>query len=114
MQIAFVFLILCSMAGAVIMEIIYGHEVKSIDDVFLQIASKGGRTIAAAGPVGSHIVDLIPPCKQELLTISHRVYYDNHTQYVSCLIGSQVRDSSTSLLALERTWPRCVQLLSIT
>jgi hypothetical protein len=70
MQIAYVFLILCSMAGAVIMEIIYGHEVKSIDDVFLQIASKGGRTIAAAGPVGSHIVDLIPPCKQQPSTIS--------------------------------------------
>ncbi|KNZ80841.1 O-methylsterigmatocystin oxidoreductase [Termitomyces sp. J132] len=48
------------MAGAVIMEIVYGHEVKSIDDNFLQIASKGGRTIAAAGAVGAHIVDLIP------------------------------------------------------
>ncbi|KAG6907101.1 hypothetical protein DXG01_010514 [Tephrocybe rancida] len=51
------------MAGAVIMEIVYGHEVKSIDDHFLQVASKGGRTIAAAGAVGAHIVDLIPPLR---------------------------------------------------
>jgi hypothetical protein len=51
------------MAGAIIMEIVYGHEVKSIDDKFLQVASKGGRTIAAAGAVGSHIVDLIPVCE---------------------------------------------------
>ena len=43
------------------MEIVFGHRVKSVDDKFLQIASKGGRTIAAAGAVGSHIVDLIPP-----------------------------------------------------
>lgn len=55
-----------SMAGAVIMEIVYGHEVKSIDDNFLQIASKGGRTIAAAGAVGAHIVDLIPPREYSL------------------------------------------------
>lgn len=48
------------MAGAVIMLIVFGHEVKSIDDDFLQIASKGGKTIAAAGAVGAHIVDLIP------------------------------------------------------
>ena len=45
------------------MEIVFGHEVKSIDDNFLQIASKGGKTIAAAGPVGAHLVDLIPICK---------------------------------------------------
>ncbi|KAG6853458.1 hypothetical protein C0991_004245 [Blastosporella zonata] len=51
------------MAGGVIMEIVYGHEVKSIDDNFLQVASKGGRTIAAAGAVGAHIVDLIPPLR---------------------------------------------------
>ncbi|KAJ3871547.1 cytochrome P450 [Lentinula edodes] len=48
------------MAGAIIMDIIFGHEVKSNDDIFLQVASKGGRTIAAAGAVGAHIVDLIP------------------------------------------------------
>lgn len=48
------------------MEIVFGHRVKSSDDVFLQIASKGGRTIAAAGAVGSHIVDLIPPCMKSL------------------------------------------------
>ncbi|KAG6917174.1 hypothetical protein DXG01_003610 [Tephrocybe rancida] len=51
------------MAGAVIMEIVYGHEVISIDHTFLQVASKGGRTIAAAGTVGAHIVDLIPPLR---------------------------------------------------
>ncbi|KAJ3563355.1 hypothetical protein NP233_g8990 [Leucocoprinus birnbaumii] len=51
------------LAGAVIMEIVYGHEVKSFDDEFLQVASKGGRTIAAAGAVGAHIVDLIPPLR---------------------------------------------------
>ncbi|KAF8970728.1 cytochrome P450 [Flammula alnicola] len=51
------------MAGAIIMEIVFGHEVKSIDDRFLQIASRGGRTIAAAGAVGAHIVDLIPPLR---------------------------------------------------
>ncbi|KDR69688.1 hypothetical protein GALMADRAFT_215050 [Galerina marginata CBS 339.88] len=50
-------------AGAIIMEIVFGHRVDSIDDEFLQIASKGGRTIAAAGAVGSHIVDLIPPLR---------------------------------------------------
>jgi len=50
-------------AGAIIMEIVFGHEVKSIDDEYLTIASKGGRTIAAAGAVGSHIVDLIPPLR---------------------------------------------------
>lgn len=52
----------CRMAGAIIMEIVFGHEVKSIEDNFLQVASKGGRTIAAAGPVGAHLVDLIPLC----------------------------------------------------
>ncbi|KAF8509044.1 cytochrome P450 [Gautieria morchelliformis] len=51
------------MAGAIIMEIVFGHEVKSNDDFFLQVASKGGRTIAAAGAVGAHIVDLIPPLR---------------------------------------------------
>jgi hypothetical protein len=51
------------MAGAIIMKIVYGYEVKSIDDKFLRVASKGGRTIAAAGAVGSHIVDLIPVCE---------------------------------------------------
>lgn len=50
-------------AGAIIMEIVFGHRVKSIEDKFLQIASEGGRTIAAAGAVGSHIVDLIPPLR---------------------------------------------------
>ncbi|EJD00109.1 cytochrome P450 [Fomitiporia mediterranea MF3/22] len=48
------------MAGAIIMEIVFGHEVKSTDDKFLQIASKGGKTIAAAGAVGAHLVDLFP------------------------------------------------------
>ena len=43
------------------MLIIFGHEVKSNEDEMLQIAAKGGATIAAAGTVGSHIVDLIPP-----------------------------------------------------
>lgn len=49
------------------MEIVFGHQVKSIDDEYLTIASKGGRTIAAAGAVGSHIVDLIPPRKLVVL-----------------------------------------------
>jgi hypothetical protein len=44
------------------MEIVFGHRVKSMEDKFLQIASEGVRTIAAAGAIGSHIVDLIPPC----------------------------------------------------
>ncbi|PAV19443.1 cytochrome P450 [Pyrrhoderma noxium] len=51
------------MAGAIIMLIIFGHEVKSNEDEMLQIAAKGGRTIAAAGTVGAHIVDLIPPLR---------------------------------------------------
>ncbi|KAF8484314.1 cytochrome P450 [Gautieria morchelliformis] len=51
------------MAGSIIMEIVFGHEVKSNDDFFLQVASKGGRTIAAAGAVGAHIVDLILPLR---------------------------------------------------
>lgn len=56
------------MAGAIIMLIIFGHEVKSNEDEMLQIAAKGGRTIAAAGTVGAHIVDLIPPCKHKFLS----------------------------------------------
>ena len=58
------------------MEIVFGHEVKSIDDVFLQVASKGGRTIAAAGAVGAHIVDLIPPCTFPILGCRQRILYD--------------------------------------
>ena len=56
------------------MEIVFGHEVKSIDDVFLQVASKGGRTIAAAGAIGAHIVDLIPPCTFPTLSCRQRFY----------------------------------------
>lgn len=33
-----------------------------MNDKYLQIASNGALTIDAAGAVGSHIVDLIPPC----------------------------------------------------
>ncbi|KZT23350.1 hypothetical protein NEOLEDRAFT_558312 [Neolentinus lepideus HHB14362 ss-1] len=38
----------------------YGHEVKSKDDEFIQIAEKGVASIDAAGDVGAHIVDFFP------------------------------------------------------
>ncbi|KAH8101908.1 cytochrome P450 [Cristinia sonorae] len=48
------------MAGAVVMALVYGHDARKHDDWLLQIASKGARTIESVGPVGAHLVDLIP------------------------------------------------------
>ncbi|KZT23364.1 cytochrome P450 [Neolentinus lepideus HHB14362 ss-1] len=48
------------LAGGITMMMSYGHEVKSKDDEFIQIAEKGVATIDAAGAVGAHIVDFFP------------------------------------------------------
>ncbi|TCD70033.1 hypothetical protein EIP91_005285 [Steccherinum ochraceum] len=48
------------MAGGIVMGIVFGHDARTQDDWLLQVASRGSKTISSVGPVGAHIVDLIP------------------------------------------------------
>ena len=49
------------MAAGITMMMTYGHEVKSLDDHYVNLAERGVATIEAVGAVGAHIVDLLPP-----------------------------------------------------
>ncbi|KAI0757953.1 cytochrome P450 [Fomes fomentarius] len=48
------------MAAGITMLMTYGHEVKTLDDHFVNLAERGVKTIEAVGAVGAHIVDLLP------------------------------------------------------
>ena len=51
------------LSGAFILDISYGLEVESQDDVFITQAEKGMSAMAAAGTATSYVVDLLPGLK---------------------------------------------------
>ena len=53
------------MTGAIVMSLVYGHDARKHDDRLLEVASKGSKTIECVGPVGAHIVDLLPFCESK-------------------------------------------------
>ena len=43
--------------------IVYGHEVKTLDDKLLRAIVEGIDTVQLGGAQGAHIVDLLPICE---------------------------------------------------
>ena len=57
---AIICLTLLSLSGSFILDIAYGLEITSQDDVYITQAEKGMTAMAAAGTGTSYIVDLLP------------------------------------------------------
>lgn len=56
-------------AGAIILRISHGYEVKETKDPFVELADHATEQFALATAPGGFLVDLIPACKQSLTPI---------------------------------------------
>ena len=50
--------------AAIVLSIVYGHDMESDDDWMFKEIVEGTKTIEVAGAPGAHIVDLLPFCEQ--------------------------------------------------
>ena len=60
----------CRFAVAVIIQINTGHEIKTLDDPYLEIANEVGKTLTGGGPPGATGVDILP-LRECQITVSY-------------------------------------------
>ena len=65
------FLDVTSFSAAIIIRIIYGHEVVSDNDYYVKIVTETAHCVTKCAPPGSNIVDLLPiSCAVFIFTIT--------------------------------------------
>lgn len=58
-----ILILYCSTAGAIILRISYGYQVKENNDPFIDLADRAMDGISQATTPGAFMVDILPLCK---------------------------------------------------